>query len=744
MQKRLYYSVLLTILLVTLGFGNSPTPAAASASQPAPLGDDAGAASVPGQLVVGFAPSVSLGSIAARAAIVAQALGVKVLKSDEQGIALLDVGRHRDIQALALTAKRIKGVSYAEPNYLYKDAPDSQAETSTGPVGTQAMSVAPMPAPFPNDPFLSLQQGFSTMGAEIVWSNTTASKTVCVLDSGVDYKHKDLAANVIKGPDYVNNDADPMDDLGRGTAVAGIISAIRNNKEGIAGVSNGKVLAVKVIDSVGIGTGYDVNLGLRYCADHADIIDVSWNGAASQALQDAVNYAVATKGKLVVAAAGDEHSNSITNSFPAAYAQNIPAYQAFNFGVLAVAASGSGSPTSPDYDCHSPDTNYGAWITFVAPGVHVFTTTPWDKPFLLEFPGIKPRYDYMDNTPMAAAFVAATAARTWGYLPTLDNLAIVNRMKTTGSAVSLPGNCWDASMSGAKQVNVASAMDRGGVYLEVGDANTFQGVAGAKVSIYDKATGKLAGSGVITPISTIDPDTNLVVMQVPMYLEIINLPTLNSPTYIPKVSATNYTVTPQNAFVGFGSVNPDGTFPPIPGSFQMDVALLTPKTVNFTVIGLNVGQVTSGPPNLTLWLPDGPSNTTRYIVSNKYNNPSLGDPSIAPDGSLNEHPYARLMNTLPNYETIVIRNRTTDTSAPWYPGTYQVGMTNMNAGQNRLDKDAVSAFVWKDGVIKARVDKGATICGTTAIWWLPLQIISPASGAATYNTVPTCATGGPY
>jgi hypothetical protein len=56
----------------------------------------------------------------------------------------------------------------------------------------------------------------------------------------------------------------------------------------------------------------------------------------------------------------------------------------------------------------------------------------------------------------------------------------------------------------------------------------------------------------------------------------------------------------------------------------------------------------------------------------------------------------------------------------------------MNNGQNLLDKANVSVFVWKDGVIKARVDKGTLTCGNTNLWWFPLEIISPASGAATY------------
>ena len=736
MKKRFLYSVLLTILVVTLGFGYSPTPASAS--------DDAGAASVPGQLVVGFAPSVSLGSIASRAEAAGQAVGAKVLKTDSQGMVLLDAGTHRNLEALALTLKHIQGVRYAEPNYIYKDTPAGQAETSTGPVKTQAMSVEPLPPPYPNDPLLSLDGGWQSIGADIVWANTTASKTVCVLDSGVDYTHKDLVANVIKGPDYVNNDADPMDDYGRGTAVAGIIAAMRNNKEGIAGVSSGKVLAVKVIDTNGIGTAYDINLGMRYCADHADIIDVSWSGAASQTLQDAVNYAVATKGKLVVAAAGDSVTSLTTNSFPAAYAQNIQAYAGFYYGVVAVAASGSGNSDSPDYTCQSPNTNYGSWITFVAPGVHVFSTTPWDKPFeLASVLGRKPRYDYMFGTPMAAAFVAGAAARTWGYQPTLANVGVVSRMKTTGPGLSTTNNCWDVATAGAaRQVNLASAMDRGGVVLDVFDAQMDQGVAGATVSVYDKASGKLAGSGVMTPTSTIDPVTNQVVMQIPTTLKIFNLPTLNSPTYIAKVNATNYTTSPQSAFVGSGNINPDGSFLVYPGSIRSGLyALLPRKTAYFTVIGQNMGSTSPQDPQLTIWLPPGPNNTTRYIVNRLYINQALEDPINAPYGSLNEHPYARWMFASIFYETIVIRNRSTDSAAPWYPGTYVVGLGDATPGQNYLDKGNVSAFVWKDGVIKARVDKGTLTCGTTNLWWLPLQIISPASGAATYITpVVVCGT----
>jgi len=750
MKKRFFYGVLLTILMVTLGFGTSPTLAAASAGQPAALGDDAGGAYVPGQLVVGLAPSVSLGSIATQAAALAQALGVKVLKSDEQGIALLDVGGHRDLQALAMTAKRIKGVRYAEPNYIYKDAPVSHPGTApAGPVGTQVRSVAPMPAPYPNDPFLSLDAGWKFVGADIVWANTTASKTVCVLDTGVDYTHKDLAGNVTKGPDYVNNDADPMDDNGRGTAVAGIIAALCDNKEGIAGVSNGKVLAVKVIDSAGIGTAYDISLGMRYCADHADIIDVSWTGVDTLTLADAVNYSVVTKDRLVVAAAGDG-SASLTpdNAYPAYYAHNV-SYAAFNYGVASVAASGYGDADGPiDYHCPSENTNFGTWVDFVAPGFHIYTTTPWDKIFWLNLnDGNHPRYDYLNysQTPLAAAFVAAAAARTWGYMHTSTAAEIISRLRTTGYTLNTEGpNCWDKSMSAARLVNLARAMDRGAVTLQVDDATLQEGVQGATISVYDTSTLKLAGSGVITPISTIDPLTGQVVLQFVDTVDILNLSTAGTPApvYFARVSAPNYTASPQNAFVGPpGPFKPDGSFYVEPGAFQTGGAAVLPhKTANFTVIAENIGG--GGyldDPDLDVWLPS----TNKYALGTGYNNVSYGDDTIAPYGSLNEFPFARWIYGYQYYATIVILNRASDTAAPYYPGTYVVGLKNFPGVQNLLDQNSVSAFVWKDGLIKARVDKPLTpTCGSTNIWWFPLQINSTASGAATYPT-PAVACGTP-
>ena len=100
---------------------------------------------------------------------------------------------------------------------------------------------------------------------------------VGVIDTGIDYNHPDLAANMwtnpgeiagngidddgngyvddIHGYDFVNNDGDPMDDHCHGTHCAGTIGGVGNNGVGVAGVNwTVKLVALKFLDSGGSGS----------------------------------------------------------------------------------------------------------------------------------------------------------------------------------------------------------------------------------------------------------------------------------------------------------------------------------------------------------------------------------------------------------------------------------------------------------------------------------------------------------
>src|SRR5919112_4896143 len=153
----------------------------------------------------------------------------------------------------------------------------------------------------------------------------SAPPTIAVVDSGVDYNHPDLAGKVIKGPDFVNKDFDPMDDLGHGTHVAGIAAATAGNGQFGEGVSpNSKILAIKVLSSNNISTYFNVAQGLAYArtaqtTPKTKVINTSLCAdppEETQLLADEV-AAIKASGKILVASAGNFNSSAPTNVSPA-------------------------------------------------------------------------------------------------------------------------------------------------------------------------------------------------------------------------------------------------------------------------------------------------------------------------------------------------------------------------------------------------------------------------------------------
>ncbi|MFE4721626.1 S8 family serine peptidase, partial [Streptomyces sp. NPDC056728] len=168
--------------------------------------------------------------------------------------------------------------------------------------------------------------------------------TVAILDSGVDYSHPDLGGalgkghKVVGGYDFVNRDADPTDDNGHGTHVAGIIAGRAAEKGGVTGVAPGAdLLAYKVMDDAGEGYTSDIVAGIEAAIDpanphRADVINMSLGGYGDGRDPLGLAATAATKaGVVVVASAGNEGPGSGTVGTPAAAD-----------GVIAVGASVSG------------------------------------------------------------------------------------------------------------------------------------------------------------------------------------------------------------------------------------------------------------------------------------------------------------------------------------------------------------------------------------------------------------------
>ncbi|MED2970806.1 S8 family serine peptidase [Fictibacillus sp. B-59209] len=211
----------------------------------------------------------------------------------------------------------------------------------------------------PNDKLYARQWSLPRMGVPRAWDDLKAAKkhskvTVAVLDSGVNYRHPDLKGQTLKGYDTYEKDADPMDRLGHGTKVSGVIAAKSNNLTGVAGINPyAKILPIRIGNTTG-ATLFDFLDGLKYAiSQKPDIINISMGSTNySQFVYEMILTAY-SKGILVIAASGNEHMKV---SYPAAYPE--------------VLAFGS----TNEKDRVSDFSNYGPRLDLTAPGENIWTT----------------------------------------------------------------------------------------------------------------------------------------------------------------------------------------------------------------------------------------------------------------------------------------------------------------------------------------------------------------------------------
>ncbi len=144
---------------------------------------------------------------------------------------------------------------------------------------------------------------------------TGVGQTVCVIDTGINYSHPDLADNYLGGWDFVNNDNDSMDDNGHGTHVSGIAAANGT----IVGIAPGsKIIAIKSMNSGGSGFESDVLAGINWCTNNRtlyniSVISMSIGGGQnstycdnSSGLTSAINSAIANNISIITATGNTE------------------------------------------------------------------------------------------------------------------------------------------------------------------------------------------------------------------------------------------------------------------------------------------------------------------------------------------------------------------------------------------------------------------------------------------------------
>ncbi|MGQ9810917.1 MAG: S8 family serine peptidase, partial [bacterium] len=306
----------------------------------------------------------------------------------------------------------------------------------------------------PNDPMFNQLWGLHNTGqtggtadADIdaveAWDIFTGSSDalVVVIDTGTDYNHADLAANMwvnpneipgngidddgngfvddVRGWDFYNNDNDPMDDNGHGTHCAGTIGAVGNNGTGVVGVNwTVKIMPVKFLSSGGSGYTSGAVQSIQYALTipGVKVMSNSWGGGGySQALYDAIVEAY-NAGVLFVCAAGNSAVNTDTSPmYPACY--DVP-------NVMSIAATDHNDQLA-SFSNWGPTT-----VDLGAPGVDVVSTLPGNS------------YGSLSGTSMATPHVSGVAALIWGRFPsmTVDQVKALI-MNSVDPIPSLAGKC---------------------------------------------------------------------------------------------------------------------------------------------------------------------------------------------------------------------------------------------------------------------------------------------------------------
>ena len=282
-------------------------------------------------------------------------------------------------------------------------------------------------------------QNNGTVDADIdapeAWDLTTGNPdvVVAVIDSGVDYNHEDLRANMWRNPseilgngidddgngyvdDYhginaIANSGDPMDDDRHGTHASGSIAAVGNNGIGVTGVCwNCKIMALRFLSKDGSGTISDEIECIQYAVNQGvKIVSGSFGEYSFSQSEKAAIDAARNSGVLFMFAVGnDGENNDIKPHYPSSNnSENI----------IAVGISDR-------FDRLVSWSDYGlTTVDVAAPGDNILSTV------------LNNGYQRESGASMATPHVAGLAALLKSYNPGLNWLDIKNLILNNGDKI---------------------------------------------------------------------------------------------------------------------------------------------------------------------------------------------------------------------------------------------------------------------------------------------------------------------
>ena len=346
----------------------------------------------------------------------------------------------------------------------------------------------------PNDPQYTnpAMYGLLKLSAPAAWDLWTgsANTVVAIIDTGINYNHQDLAANMwtnageinnngidddnngfvddYYGYDFRYNDSDPLDQNGHGTHTGGTVGAVGNNSLGVVGVNwNVKLMAIKIYSPSGTDTtsamlinSYNYVRLMKNRGVNIRITNNSYGGCAEacgydQATKDALD-AMGNAGILNVFAAGNNGQNIETTPFyPASYTSP---------SVLSVASS-------TNTDTRSGFSNFGSSsVDVAAPGSNILST----------YNSSNTSYTVLSGTSMASPHGAGAAALLSSYNP---NLSVASLKATLMNTVD-PISVWNGVVKTGGRLNVDRALRNQTVCAFDLSQNQFTvGVGGGSLSV---------------------------------------------------------------------------------------------------------------------------------------------------------------------------------------------------------------------------------------------------------------------